>query len=89
MGLGKSDPYFVIKALPRIAASVPTPPGIDILYEGGVKKPAIVYRSEIIKENLKPVWKEFNLDIDLAGGMDASLTIHVFDWVVFPIYAAK
>jgi Ca2+-dependent lipid-binding protein len=64
-----------------VSASVPTPPNVNILYEGVVKNPVVVYRSEIMKENLKPVWKEFKLDIDLVGGLENSIIINVFDWV--------
>ena len=59
MGLGKSDPYFVIT---RAADNVE------------------IYRSEIIRAKLNPVWKPFDLTLEACRGLDGVLTITVWDW---------
>jgi hypothetical protein len=42
--------------------------------------PITLYRSEVIKQNLAPVWKPFDLDVNMIGGIDVPFTISVYDW---------
>ncbi len=41
---------------------------------------AVIYRSEVIEKNLKPVWKPFKLTTDECGGIDSELLVKVYDW---------
>lgn len=52
-GLGKSDPFFTITRAGPVKAAKP----------GKKAKPSkiMVYRSEFVKDNLSPTWREFTL----------------------------
>ena len=39
-----------------------------------------MFRSEVIKENLNPVWKSFSLIVDEIGGVDKPFQIICYDW---------
>jgi Ca2+-dependent lipid-binding protein len=64
----KSDPFFEIQATARAV--------------NGARTWHPIYRSEMVKNNLKPVWKECQISIEaLCGGnQDKPIQIQVFDW---------
>jgi hypothetical protein len=63
----KSDPFVVVSAQSDSAG-------------GRVWAP--VYRSECIKNNLNPVWKEFSIPVEKLGSGDKNtpIQIEVYDW---------
>jgi len=61
--LGKSDPFFVVRAS----------------YPGFADK-VTLYRSEVVKQNLHPEWKQFQLSAASLGGYDIPFSIEVYDW---------
>jgi Ca2+-dependent lipid-binding protein len=63
----KSDPFFEIQAAYAV---------------NGVGTWTPVYRSEMVKNNLKPVWNECQISIEaLCGGnLERPIKIQVFDW---------
>lgn len=43
-------------------------------------KPRKVFRSEVIKKNLNPEWKPFDLSVEELGGIDYPFIIRCYDW---------
>ena len=58
------DPFFVVQKI----------------YAGYSQEPLILYKSEVIKQNLNPEWKPFELDVTALGGLDSPFTVVVYDW---------
>lgn len=46
--------------------------------ETGSKK--VIYKTEVIKKNLNPNWKSFDLSVGECGGLDSPITIDCYDW---------
>eukprot|EP01125_Pyxidicula_operculata_P008851 TRINITY_DN2932_c0_g1_i1.p1 TRINITY_DN2932_c0_g1~~TRINITY_DN2932_c0_g1_i1.p1 ORF type:complete len:1155 (+),score=289.25 TRINITY_DN2932_c0_g1_i1:9-3473(+) len=78
---GTSDPYFII--LTRPFPSVSKPYHWDIQREVATmpKETDIVpiYKSEVVKHELKPVWNSFDLNVADFGGYDNDLKVQVWD----------
>ena len=64
-GLGKSDPFFVIH---KVADKKPS---------GPKQKELPMHKSNVLKNNLNPVWEPFVLDVVKCGGPDQKLKIVV------------
>lgn len=64
---GKSDPFFVIKSQARTS---------------GGRSWAPVYRSEVAKNDLNPMWKDFSIPVGTlcAGDVNRPIQIEVYDW---------
>jgi Ca2+-dependent lipid-binding protein len=46
----------------------------------GYDKAITLYRSEFIKKELNPVWKPFELSVEMLGGIDVPFDVSVFDF---------
>jgi hypothetical protein len=46
----------------------------------GFDKTITLYRSEVIKQELNPTWKPFELSVEMLGGLDKSFDVIVYDW---------
>ena len=46
----------------------------------GFPRKITMYRSEVIKKNLNPVWKPFELSAEMLGGFDTSFDVLVYDF---------
>uniref|UniRef100_A0A6B2L2D3 C2 domain-containing protein n=1 Tax=Arcella intermedia TaxID=1963864 RepID=A0A6B2L2D3_9EUKA len=64
--LSKSDPYFVVKGSIKINAKT--------------RQDVILYRSEVVYNNLDPTWKPFVLSVAELGGFDKPFSIIVYDF---------
>eukprot|EP01129_Flabellula_baltica_P008862 TRINITY_DN3546_c0_g1_i3.p1 TRINITY_DN3546_c0_g1~~TRINITY_DN3546_c0_g1_i3.p1 ORF type:complete len:482 (-),score=115.63 TRINITY_DN3546_c0_g1_i3:462-1907(-) len=83
---GKSDPYITISATPLPYVSYPYHPNLnfiplpEMLPAEERPKPAIIYRSEVIKDDHEPTWHEFELSVADCGGLTGNLLIQVWDY---------
>eukprot|EP01125_Pyxidicula_operculata_P016134 TRINITY_DN5524_c0_g1_i1.p1 TRINITY_DN5524_c0_g1~~TRINITY_DN5524_c0_g1_i1.p1 ORF type:complete len:3569 (+),score=897.31 TRINITY_DN5524_c0_g1_i1:81-10787(+) len=93
--LGKSDPFFEVKCRPctgyqyslRSSGATITydqlsnhhPSDVICTPQHGYQE-ILLYRSEVIKKSLNPIWKEFELDLEIIGGEDEPFTVTVYDW---------
>jgi len=39
-----------------------------------------IHKTEVKKQDLEPVWKDFNIDVARCGGLDSELSWEVYDW---------
>ena len=46
----------------------------------GYKEPLTMYRSEVVKDNQSPNWKEFTINVADFGGIDKNFTINFYDY---------
>jgi Ca2+-dependent lipid-binding protein len=51
-------------------------------------KPSLLYKSEVIIQNLNPTWNEFDIDVSAVGGLDKEILIECYDWVRIPTTVA-
>jgi len=65
MGLGKSDPFLEIWGSPNGTGRQDTQ--------------CLIQRTTYLKNELNPIWEEIEVQVDTAGGLDATLTIRVID----------
>jgi Ca2+-dependent lipid-binding protein len=40
----------------------------------------VIHKTDVIKQDIEPVWPSFTLDVAQCGGMDADITWEVYDW---------
>jgi len=73
---GKSDPFFIIRAKPFKWYSEPYSP-TPAAGEGSV---VVVFKSEMIKDDLNPRFKPFRLDVPAVSTLSTQLFVEVFDW---------
>eukprot|EP01128_Nolandella_sp_AFSM9_P006637 TRINITY_DN3461_c0_g1_i4.p1 TRINITY_DN3461_c0_g1~~TRINITY_DN3461_c0_g1_i4.p1 ORF type:complete len:791 (-),score=158.07 TRINITY_DN3461_c0_g1_i4:185-2557(-) len=70
-----SDPFLTIKALKTTSAGPNMPPVV-----AKNAKPVVVAKTEVIKNNLNPLWKPIYLDVALCGGYYAPIFVEMSDW---------
>ncbi|KAH3756955.1 hypothetical protein Pelo_11264 [Pelomyxa schiedti] len=46
----------------------------------GFTHPITIYRSEVVKSNLKPVWKPFIMNLVDITDLDTEFTVYIYDW---------
>lgn len=44
----------------------------------GFLQPITLYRSEVVRQSLEPVWQPFDLDVNMIGGIDQPFEIQVY-----------
>jgi hypothetical protein len=44
----------------------------------GFSSPTLLYRSEVVKQDLNPTWKPFELSWTMTGGLDTPFTVTVY-----------
>eukprot|EP01124_Arcella_intermedia_P015485 TRINITY_DN2199_c0_g1_i6.p1 TRINITY_DN2199_c0_g1~~TRINITY_DN2199_c0_g1_i6.p1 ORF type:complete len:1061 (-),score=210.50 TRINITY_DN2199_c0_g1_i6:188-3025(-) len=78
---GTSDPYFVILSRPYPTISKPYHWNLDqdLKMNPPESSKVPIFKSEVIKKNLKPVWKPFELNVSEFGGYDNPLIIQIWD----------
>ncbi len=56
-------------------------PFLEILcHPPGLSRPIKLYRSEVIKKNLNPEFRPFELETAAVGGFDTVFTVNCYDW---------
>jgi len=79
--LSKSDPFFILYAA-KDGRTTKATTGIKVP-EGSENKDWVsVYRSEVINNDLNPVWKPFSLSLQTLckGSTTTHFLIEVYDW---------
>lgn len=72
---GKSDPFFEVRYRPD-----PNNPRDPNNTPQNLQKDILLYRSEVCMKTLSPKWNDFELDLEIVGGLDRPFTVSVFDW---------
>src|SRR5690348_16789419 len=78
---GKSDPFIVISRLPSSNTTIKN--NNDSTNNIPNMIPVEIYRSEVVKENLNPEWKQFSIlvsDISAGDIIGGNVLIECFDW---------
>eukprot|EP01117_Protostelium_nocturnum_P011865 TRINITY_DN432_c0_g1_i3.p1 TRINITY_DN432_c0_g1~~TRINITY_DN432_c0_g1_i3.p1 ORF type:complete len:929 (-),score=280.46 TRINITY_DN432_c0_g1_i3:184-2970(-) len=71
----KSDPYLVFKAIPLPGYNLP---GLSPHFNANSR--VVIAKTQVIKNDQSPKWKDFEIITDLAGGFDGMIKVECWDW---------